>query len=245
MIMASERTVDSLRGQMTLNLGSLGDAQRFDHRTKSVEQALAQRDVPDALFPTDNEWGIPTLDPALQADFVDLPVQPWGAKSRKVRMPGTYHFYVDDYRFSKLWADPSPVVNSGCLSVVEPNFTTNEQMPRAVALYRIHQKRWLARYWQSYGLRVFVDLNVDPSVYDLALLGVPYGWLAYATRGYSAQIDCLNTEHTLACERAMTERILFLVIGSSEAVRGACHEHGWVYIHIPSETQRKHNTLTK
>lgn len=35
-------------------------------------------EVPDALFPTDNEWDIPTLFLPLQADFVDLPVRGWG-----------------------------------------------------------------------------------------------------------------------------------------------------------------------
>jgi hypothetical protein len=36
------------------------------------------QDIPNALWPSDNEWGIPLLRPDLQADALDVPVLVWG-----------------------------------------------------------------------------------------------------------------------------------------------------------------------
>lgn len=191
---------------------------------------LERGDVPDALFPTDNEWQIPLLDIKRQADAVDLPVVTWGSIARTSRIKGTWHFYTDDDRYIELWVDPSPVPNTGCVNCVEPNFSVYDQMPRAVGLYRIYQKRWIARYWQSLGIRVFVDLNVSAPFADLNLLGVPEGWRAYATRGYTDQLGALDREHGLAVERAGSDDVLFLVYGGGKAVIDLCGRRGWVHI---------------
>jgi len=115
--------------------------------------------VPDSLWPTDNEWGIPTLSIDRQADAFDLPIETWGAKRRNLKV-GTYHFYTEDKRFNTIWQKPDMVVAAGCVNAVEPNYSVYDQVPRAVALWATFRKRWLARYWQSRGIRIFVDLNV-------------------------------------------------------------------------------------
>jgi hypothetical protein len=191
---------------------------------------LTRADVPDALFPTDNDWTIPLLDVRGQASAVDLPVVAWGSVVRTARMPGTWHFYTGDERYTALWSDPSPVANSACVNAVEPNFSIYDQMPRAVALYRIYQKRWIARFWQSLGIRIFADLNVAEPHADLNLLGIPDGWRAWATRGYEERMDATEREHGLACARAGTDDLLFLVYGGGKAVADLCGRHGWVHI---------------
>src|SRR5690606_30145181 len=129
--------------------------------------------VPDALFPM-TELGVPLLRPDMQADFVDLPVRAWGSVSRPSRMSGTFHFYVEDFKFSALWSDPSKLHTSPRLNnIVEVNWSINDQTPYPVALYNVYRKRWISRYVQERGVRVFVDLNV-PDVYErLNLEGVP------------------------------------------------------------------------
>jgi hypothetical protein len=194
------------------------------------ELELGRQDVPDALFPTDNDWGVPLLDLAVQATSVDLPVCVWGASGRKARMNGTWVFYTEDYRYMALWADPSPVVNTRCANAVEPNFSCYSQMPRAVGLWRIYMKRWLARWWQSCGVKVFADLNVAPEFYDLNLLGIPHGWKAWATRGYTERMNYTEQEYDMACERAGTSSITFLVYGGGKQVSEMCRNHGWVWI---------------
>lgn len=131
----------------------------------------------DALFPSDNEYGTPTLDLTMQADSVIAPCLKWGSISRRAK-PNvrTVHFYTDDYKFEALWRKPEQLANLRPRSVVEANFSTSETMPLALVLGAIFQKRWMSRFWQSCGIRVFVDLNVQPRFYEANLLGVPKGW---------------------------------------------------------------------
>jgi hypothetical protein len=129
----------------------------------------------------------PTLDPILQAQGAPAPVVRWGSRARTSKVPGgTVHFYSDDYRFRALLAPGKAdmVPASGASTAVEPNWSTAPppRMTRLEALLLIRRKRLLAVSWQRSGLRILVDLNVDPAWRDLALLGVPPGWRAYATR---------------------------------------------------------------
>lgn len=181
--------------------------------------------IPDTLFPTDNKYHIPVLLPDLEAELVDFPFSAWGSISRTSTMKGTWHFYVDDYRFSALWGKADMVPETNCVSAVEVNYTISDQMPFPVALYRIYQKRWLARYWQSKGIRIIVDLNVARPYKLLNMLGVPQGWKTFATRGYNERLDDLEMELEIAQEIAGTDNITFLVYGGGQAVREFCQSN--------------------
>lgn len=195
------------------------------------EPGMTRADVPDAIFPTDNEYGIPLLKASLQPSMLVSPFCAWGEKAgaRTRRISGTWHFYTEDYRFQALWSDPSPVLNSGCVAIVEPNFSCYTDMPMAVGLYRIYQKRWLARFWQEHGVKVLVDLNVAPPFAALNLLGVPHGWRAWATRGYAGRLEDTAAELAIAREHAGTDDLLFVVYGGGKAVRAWCQQHGVVW----------------
>ena len=200
-----------------------------DATAAEQSQALTVSDVPDCLFASDNEYDIPVLDINMQADYLDLPLVTWGSVKRRAKMPGTWCFYADDYRFSALWSDPTPVVNSGAIAAVEPNFSVNNQMPRALALYNTYRKRWLARYWQSQGLRIWVDLHTGPRHAQENLLGVPVGWKSYMTRGYADNLDWLDHDYEIAVQHAGTEDVNFVVFAGSNAVQEKCRENGWIW----------------
>lgn len=197
---------------------------------------LSSADIPSALWPSDNVYGIPVLDVERQADIVDAPVSRWGRETRKSRMRGTWHFYTDDYRFSALWARPQHLTNSGCVAAIECNFSVHAQTPRAVAIYRTFQKRYLARLWQAHGVRIVVDLNVAAEHAETNLLGVPPGWRSYATRGAVERLDDLEREYASAAERAGCAPT-FLVYGGGKAVRAVCERRGWIW--IPEEADRR------
>lgn len=170
-------------------------------------------DVPDTLWPSNNEFGIPTLDINLCARGVDLPFLAWGSISRKTKNHGTWHFYVDDYRFNRIYERPDDVLLSNCRAIVEPNFSCFDQTPRVVVLWNTYKKRWFSRLCQNYGIRILVDLNVSVNFYNENFLGVPKGWHSYATRGYTERISATEKEYQLACEHAGTSSIYFLVYG--------------------------------
>ena len=197
---------------------------------------LSQRDVPDALLPTDNDLGIPLLDSRFQAGFLYLPFTRWGEIARSRMMPGTYHFYTDDYKYEALWKDPSNVINSRCRAIVEPNFSINDQMPVAVALWQIYCKRWLARYWQSYGVEIFVDLNVPPTYAELNLYGVPRGWRAYCTRGLNMDEDIVVRDYEIALSHT-GGKPLFVVYGGGKPIYSLCKNNGWLW--LPENIQVK------
>lgn len=177
-----------------------------------------------------NQLDIPELSLALQADRLIEPVIGWGSQCRRAKSRGTVHFYTDDYRFSSLWRKPNRLVETGCQAIIEPNFSIWEQTPRAVAIYQIYRKRWLAQYWGEFGIKVFVDLNVSPSTYDLNFLGVPRGWRSYATHGHTEYLSDILHEYSLACQHAETDKILFVVYGGGKQVGELCQAHNWIWI---------------
>jgi hypothetical protein len=186
--------------------------------------------TPDALFPHTPHYEIPLLNVDRQADFVDLPVRGWGSVSRRKRFQGTWHFYVDDYKFSTLWKKPETVLGTKAVSFVECNFSIDTQMPFPVVLYRTYQKRWLARYWQERGLECFVDLNVPFSWEKINLEGVPKGWQSYATAANDSQLDILARHLDTAKAHSRGGELRMLVYGGSAATAAFCEDNGLVHV---------------
>lgn len=193
--------------------------------------------TPDTIFPSTNALKIPDLLLKYQGDFPDAPVRGFGELSRSSRHRGTYHFFVPDEKFQGVWSDPGLVYRSACPSVCEVNYSTNEQMPLAVALYDIYRKRWLSRLWQGHGLRVWVDLYVNPEFDKVSLLGVPKGWQAYATRTVDSKIEDLERSIHRARKHAQGD-IRLLVVGGAKETTAFCARHGYHHVADPAKQYR-------
>ena len=188
--------------------------------------------VPDTVWPTDNRYGVPQLLSHMQATSLDSPILVWGDQARS-KPAGTYLFYTADYKFEALWKDPSTLVKSGTPVAAEPNYSTGQDTPPAVALWGIYRKRWINRWWQSQGVKTIVDINVQPQLWEWSLLGVPRDWRAWSTRLHSgddaevwlSQCWDLVTRHT-----ETTEGHLFVVYGGGRDVRQRCLDSGWVWV---------------
>lgn len=175
--------------------------------------------------------GIPELEIAMQAYDLPCPVLPYGAVARSLATGGTRHFYVDDAKFEGCWARPDKLLASNCTVAIEANFSTWPDMPRIQVLHDIYRKRAMARYWQGFGVRIVVDLNVDPAFRDLALLGVPRSWGAYAVRSQRGMgLAELESDYRLACEHAGGKPDLFLCVGGGKKVREAAQRRGWHWV---------------
>lgn len=186
-------------------------------------------DIRDVLYPSDNDLEIPTLLPDLQAGRVELPLSPWGANGRLKKNVVTYHFYVDDYRFEKLWRDPSPLVTSGCRAIVEPNCSLHDQTPIAYGLQLIYKKRWLARMLQDHGICVYADLNVARKFQEWNRLGIPKGWNAFFTRGNDTQTGILADDLRIAQEISGREQPNLVIYGGGRKALKFAQQHGLLY----------------
>lgn len=186
--------------------------------------------VPDCLFASDNSFDIPTLKMSKENTYLQLPFKPYGADARTKTGVGTYHFYVDDYRFNAIWNDPTKLINSGCGAIVEPNCSLYETTPIGYGIFLIYKKRWIARFLQDFGIDVFVDLNVTEKFQKYNVLGVPQGYNAFFTRGYDNRMKALEQELQIAKDISGLENPNFCVYGGSKKVKEFCNKHNLTFV---------------
>lgn len=186
----------------------------------------------DCLFPSDNDLEIPSLRLDMQPKVCDIPFLCFGEQKRTHNMmgTGTLHFYTDDYRFQSVYEHPEKILQHNPANIVEPNFSLFNETPIAFGMQAVYKKRMVARLMQENGVRVFVDLNVAPKFYKLNLLGVPKGYSAFCTRGYSDRINMLEFELEMAKFVADGNSLNFVVYGGGEEVKQFCRERGLVYV---------------
>ena len=184
----------------------------------------------DVLYPSNNKFDIPTLLMEKQAGHLEMPLSPWGANSRLRKDVATYHFYVDDYRFEKLFKDPVNLLMSGCKAIVEPNCSCHDQTPVAYGISLIYKKRWLARYFQECGVSVYADLNVSHKFIEYNKMGIPKGYNAFFTRGLDGWLESLKLDLQVAQEISGLEAPNLVVYGGGDEIQEFCQEHGLLYV---------------
>ena len=184
----------------------------------------------DFVYPSNNEFDIPTLLMNNMPVHLELPVTPWGAEARYKKMMSTYHFYVDDYRFEQLFKDPISLLTSGCKAIVEPNCSIHDQTPMAYAIYQTYRKRYLCRYLQECGMQIWVDLNVSPHFEEINALGVPEGYNAFCTRGVTGWLETTERHWQMAKRISGLEHPNMFVYGGGQDVEEWCKERDIVYV---------------
>lgn len=186
--------------------------------------------VKDILYPSDNLYDIPCLRPDRQAGHLELPFVPYGTGRRNKRV-ATLHFYVDDYRFNALWKNPAKIFDNNPAAAVECNYSLFDTTPLAFGLQFIYQKRWMARYWQENGIRLYVDLNVSSKFFEYNRMGVPDGWNAFATRGALGGLELLKAKFNQARQISGLDSPNLIVYGGGKEVHDFCCRHSLLYVH--------------
>lgn len=194
------------------------------------KEAFYRSMLGDVLYESDNIYEIPNLLLEMQAGKVELPLSPWGANSRLRKDVATYHFYVDDYRFEALFKDPIKLLTSNCKAVVEPNCSCHDQTPIAYGISLIYKKRWLCRYLQECGIKVYADLNVSHKFIEYNKMGIPKGYNAFFTRGLDGWMESLKSDLKVAQEISGLERPNLIVYGGGDEIKAFCREHGLLYV---------------
>lgn len=207
------------------------DDEQGDDEEADEKEAFYRSMLKDVLYESDNIYEIPNLLLEMQAGKVELPLNPWGANSRLRKEVATYHFYVDDYRFEALFKDPIKLLTSGCKAVVEPNCSCHDQTPIAYGISLIYKKRWLCRYLQECGIKVYADLNVAHKFIEYNKMGIPKGYNAFFTRGLDGWMESLKSDLQVAQEISGLERPNLVVYGGGDEIKEFCRQHGLLYIH--------------
>ena len=185
----------------------------------------------DRIYDSDNEFDIPTLRTDRQPENgLLLPFAGWGTDTRLKKGIQTYHFYVEDYRFTNIWNDPAKPLQSGCSELVEPNLSLFDTTPVAYGLQLIYMKRWIARFWQECGARVYADLNVARKFYEYNKLGIPQGYNAFATRGYADREEYLKQEIGIARQLSGLDKPNMIVYGGGERIKELCVQNNVLYV---------------
>lgn len=88
------------------------------------------------------------------------------------------HFFIDDYRYERIWNHPERYVEvvKKYAGAIMPNFSTYHIMPLPMQYWNLYRNRALAYYWQQEGVDVIPLLQCgDPRTYDYAFEGLPIG----------------------------------------------------------------------
>ena len=194
------------------------------------KMSLYFRMLGDYVYPSNNEFDIPTLLTDNMPVHLELPFAPWGAEARYKKGITTYHFYVDDYRFEQLFKDPIKLLESGCRAIVEPNCSIHDQTPMAHAIWQTYRKRYLCRYLQECGLQIWVDLNVSPHFDEINALGVPEGYNAFCTRGVSGWLNTTERHLEMAKRISGLDKPNMFVYGGGDDVAEWCKAHDVVHV---------------
>ena len=184
----------------------------------------------DYVYPSNNEFDIPTLLMDNMPVHLELPLNPWGAEARYKKGITTYHFYVDDYRFEQLFKDPIKLLESGCKAIVEPNCSIHDQTPMAHAIWQTYRKRYLCRYLQECGMQIWVDLNVSPHFEEINALGVPEGYNAFCTRGVTGWLNTTERHWEMAKRISGLDKPNMFVYGGGKEIEEWCKAHDLVYV---------------
>ena len=218
--------------------GEIGNQHLFPYRkstnkilkTQTMENEIQY--IPDSLFPTDNDFEVPSLRLDMAASTCEIPFVCFGEQKRTFKMngTGTLHFYTDDYRFNSVYEHTEKILQHNPNNIVEPNFSLFNETPIAFGLQAIYKKRTIARQMQEQGIKVFVYLNVANKFYAYNLLGVPMGYNAFCTRGYEDRMNALEFEYAIAQKIANGNNLTFVVYGGGERVKEWCKHKGVIYV---------------
>lgn len=113
-----------------------------------------------------------------------------GRFDRRRRKEGYLHFFVDDYKFERLWNHPERYVESIAKydGMIGPEFSTWRDMSLQQQRYNVYRSRVLTMYYQRQGIDVIPLLQwSDGRTWEWCFDGLPHGgtFAAPAHIGYA------------------------------------------------------------
>lgn len=81
--------------------------------------------------------------------------------SRKPKQPFGVHFFIDDYKFERIWTNIDrylPLLQKAEY-VMSPDFSLYLDFPRAQSIWNHYRKHWIGAYLEEHGVKVIPTVN--------------------------------------------------------------------------------------
>lgn len=188
---------------------------------------------PRYKFSTNPVTGIPVLLPRFSSELT-LPFVAWGSRSRYAAFTGTYHFFVDDFRFEALWNCPDKItgLNFKETILVEPDFSIPDDSDFPIFLYQLYRRRYLSRYWQSLGFRIIPNISAHSEFVSSVFDGISKDCQLYVTSGIATIPDLVSMQFDFI----PSDSASLIVCGGNKAVRSFCESTNRI-IWVPAHRQ--------
>jgi hypothetical protein len=118
--------------------------------------------------------------PMIQKQDIDIEGCTWvsfnSAPTWQIPGNAVCHFFLDDYQFERLWANPDEYVAllSRFRAITSPDFSLYADFPKSVQIFNHFRKHWLAAYYQEHGIKVIPTACwYDEMSYDWCFDGDP------------------------------------------------------------------------
>lgn len=129
------------------------------------------------IFDGVGEYGIPLLKPTTFSGDCDF--LPFSEALRCGNRAGKgCHFFLDDYRFNRLWTsvDRYLPILAAFDWVMTPDFSTYADFPKAIQIYNHYRKHWVGAYLQEAGVQVIPTISWStPDSFAWCFDGEPVG----------------------------------------------------------------------
>ena len=127
-----------------------------------------------------NYYGVGEYDiPIIQPYNGDLPeefVAFSAAAQCKQRQTKGIHFFIDDYRFNRVWAAPEKYLSmmEQFQCIMTPDFSLYTDFPKAIQIYNHYRKHWIGAFLQECGVTVIPTIGWStPDSYEWCFDGEP------------------------------------------------------------------------
>lgn len=106
------------------------------------------------------------------------------------------HFYLDDYQFERIWANPEKYVDvlAQYDCILSPDFSLYLNMPMPMKIWNTYRSRFIGAYYQSKGIKVIPTISwAEKETFSFCFEGIPENSIvSVSTIGVKENADALD-----------------------------------------------------
>ncbi len=129
------------------------------------------------------------------------------------------HFFIDDYQFERIWNRPRENVEllKKFACVITPDFSTYENMPKAMKIWNMYRMRVMGQMWQDEGIQVIPHIRLidfDGKDFEESFAGLPKGGViadstvGISKRNYKENMAIFKKEMDYAIEKLSPDCVI-------------------------------------